>query len=95
MKIIIDSQLLASYLHAFDHEGSPVERVGFFDGKFRVVSYDYAADVPCEISEGSRSVWFDQSDCRWDWLEKTLRDIVQQPVVLEIGVNKLNLILSF
>ncbi len=95
MKILVSSLSLASYLHAFDYGECPVERVGYFDGKLRIESSDYAVDVHCEIIDGSRGIYIDQSCSRWDWLEKTLRNITEQPIVLEFGTNRLNLIISY
>ena len=95
MKIIISSISLASYLHAFDFNESSILRVGCNDGNLIIESDDYIEEVPCVISDHVFGTTYDQREVRWDWLEKTLRNIPEQPVVLQIGINKLNLILSF
>ena len=95
MRIIISSISLASYLHAFDFNGSPILRAGWDNGNLIIESDDYVEKIPCEILDHVIGSRYDQHEVRWDWLEKTLRGIPEQPVVLQVGVNKLNLILSF
>ena len=95
MKVIVSSKTLAAYLHSFDWKESRIERVGYFDGKLHIESDDYRVEIDCEVSHDSRIVWLDQRECRWDWLEDVVRRISEQPVVLEISINRLQLILSF
>ena len=97
MKIIISSKTLAGYLHAFNFAEYPVDEVSYQNGKLTIEAHDYTADIDCHLTVDTPevAVTFNQREVRWDWLEKAVRVISEQPIVLEIGDNRLNLILSF
>jgi hypothetical protein len=95
MKILVSSKSLYAALKRIDFDGG--EEVQFIslteDRKLMINTNIRTIELPVEILSYASAV--SQSDVRWDWLRETLRRIEEQPVIVEIKRNIVNLIFQY
>jgi len=93
MKILISSKHLASILNDIDFEKEFVTSVYSKKNGITIDTNSWSYNTNCEVSEANISVI--QKNKRWDQLKILVNKIDNQPIVLKLFENTLNVIISY
>ena len=92
MKILISSKHLASQLNKIDFDLDCVVQVGGIKN-FEINTNKQTIKIPCEIL--IPSIYIKQDNRRWDWVKSLLNKVDEQPIVLQITENIVNVIFQY
>lgn len=92
MKAIMSSRELSLKLDKIDFDEDRVIKVSSNEGQLNILTSKSNITILCEVSE-NKSI--DQENNRWDWLKRLVYQIEEQPIVLDLDNNKLNIIISY
>jgi hypothetical protein len=94
MKILISSKELASNLNKIHFGKDRVKAVGAIANHFIIKTQEKTFDILLNnvIETGKMT---DQSRCRWDWIRDLVNKVSEQPIVLEITKNRVDVIFQF
>ena len=93
MKILISSKVLANTLNQFDLKNESIEYIVldrnniYFHGVFKVVKSECEIIVFTGLAK--------QDGRRWDWVKELLNKVDEQPIVLVISEQKIDVIFQF
>lgn len=96
MRIIVSSKELSSSLSQIDFKGGEfVKSVKVTREHLIVYTETNVYVIGCEVARLYSQYWTMQGDARWDWLADVVKVIAEQPIVLEITPDKVQLTLTF
>jgi len=93
MKILLSSKLLASKLKEIDFEKERIERVVLNDGELTLIAQTTSVKFHVHILEFKSSVR--QDSVMWDWVRSLVDSVDDQPIVLQIFENSVNVIFQY
>jgi hypothetical protein len=93
MKILISSKYLAKKLEKIDFEKESVERVSLDKDEFILITQKSAIRFQVHVLEFKQSV--KQDGRRWDWVKSLVSRVEEQPIVLHIFDNVVNVIFQY
>lgn len=93
MKILISSKTLAEELKKIDFESETVMQVRGEGSKFIINTNKKTIEIWCDI------IFFEpivkQENRRWDWVKHLLSQVEEQPIVLNIQQDFINIIFQY
>jgi hypothetical protein len=93
MKILISSKLLASKLKEIDFEKESVERVTLDKDELILITQTSKVNFHVRVLQFKASV--KQEGRRWDWVKSLVSRVEEQPIVLHIFDNVVNVIFQY
>jgi hypothetical protein len=93
MKILMSSKLLASKLKEIDFEKESVERVTLDNDELILITQTSSVKFHVHVLEFKASV--KQDGRRWDWVKSLVSRVEEQPIVLQIFDNVVNVIFQY
>ena len=93
MKIIVSSKQLAVKLNEFDFENDSIQAVRAENSNLYLDSQKKTVEIWCEIYEFRARII--QENVRWDWIRNLVNKVDEQPVVLKISMNLVNVIFHY
>ena len=94
MKILISSKVLGESLKEFLEENSFVENVMMHDSHLRIIGTKSKMDIYCDILEFKPNS-LPQMNARWDWVRDLLKACSEQPIVVQIQKNQVQIIFQY
>jgi hypothetical protein len=93
MKIVISSKYLASNLSLIDFEKETVQNLVLLSCNLTLNTEHQSITMSVETS--GYNCTMNQHDRRWDWVKKLVIKVEEQPIVLEITENILNVVFQY
>lgn len=93
MKILISTKQLARELSKINFKKEFVRQVLGEKNKLTLCTDEQNVEIDCEIIEFEPRI--NQQDRRWDWVKQTVERVSEQPVVLFIHENNINVIFNY
>lgn len=93
MKILVSSKMLAHKLNQFNFEKESIDEVALKGGYIYFHSPDKFVKSECESIVYTGKV--KQDGRRWDLVNELLNEVGEQPVVLTISENKIEVIFQY
>lgn len=93
MKVIVSSKTLYKRLSEIDFDKESVYNVVLEDNVLRINANTKSVEVYCETVTFKASV--KQANRRWDWIKELCNKVEEQPIVLEIYENGVNVIFQY
>ena len=93
MKILLSSTTLANKLKEFDFKSDSIWAVRCEDGKMYLDSNVKTVVISCEILEFKARI--KQDNRRWDFIKDLVTNVNEQPIVLNITEDLVNVIFSY
>jgi hypothetical protein len=93
MKIIVSSKSLAACLNKLDLESNHIERIVANGDELTFINRLQSEDLSCVISFFQPMLR--QIDTRWDWVKKLVNQVDEQPIVLNISENDVQVIFTY
>jgi hypothetical protein len=93
MEVLVSSKLLSNKLSEFHKENHTVEFVKYCDGKLKLIGS--LGVVQIDVVAGCQLFCFNQENARWDWIKDLVNKIDEQPIVLIIYRNNVNIRTQF
>jgi predicted GTPase len=94
MKIIVSSKYLASELNKLlADENERVDQVDICSNELIIYTQYKSAILSLVDTNGTGN--FKQGDRRWDWIKELVNQVDEQPIVLDIYENVVNVIFQY
>ena len=93
MRILISSKQLATELNKINFEEEDVFQVRGEGSDLIICTNKQNIEIQCEILEFEPRIL--QEDRRWDWVKNLVNAIDEQPIVLDIHENAINVIFHY
>lgn len=93
MKILISSKVLSDNLDKINFEDEYVIQVRGEGSKFIINTNSQTIEICCEILRFSPRV--KQNNRRWDWVANLVDKVDEQPIVLDIYENVINVVFQY
>ena len=93
MKILVSSKLLARKLEEIDFENESIERVTLDNDELILISQTSSVKFSVHVLDFKASV--KQEGRRWDWIKSLVSRVEEQPIVLQIFDNVVNVIFQY
>ena len=94
MKIIVSSKQLAADLSLIDFDNDHVVEVGADENELIIDTQEgTTVRIGCEMSQ--RTMIIKQENRRWDWVKRLVENVEEQPIVLDISENIINVIFQY
>lgn len=92
MKTIVSVKALLSTLNELDVDNHPVQSTIATKGAILFVSDEKSAKLECDF-EGVHV--HSQSNAKWNWVKDLMKATVEQPIILEINEQSVNVIFQY
>jgi hypothetical protein len=94
MKVILSSKQLAQELSKIDFDTDRVVEVEGESGELCIdTQLGKTIRIICEVF--NPEIIISQESRRWDWVYKLAKKVDEQPIVLDISENSVNIIFSY
>lgn len=93
MRVLLSSGLLAQKLNEIDLERENVQRANLEDGDLILICQTQAVRIPVHVLDFKASV--KQENRRWDWVKLLVNSVGDQPVVLQVFENVVNVTFQY
>jgi len=93
MKILLSSKVLATKLKEIDFEKESVERVSLNNGDLIIITQNSSVTINVHVLEFKASI--KQGCSRWDWVKQLTNQVDEQPIVLQMFENVVNIIFQY
>lgn len=94
MKTVVSSKQLATNLSLIDFDSDHVVEVGADENELIIDTAEgTTVRIGCEISQ--RTLIIKQENRRWDWVKRLVDNVEEQPIVLDISENVVNVLFQY
>ncbi|MDD4972013.1 MAG: hypothetical protein PHT07_21510 [Paludibacter sp.] len=94
MKILVSSKSLADCLNKLDLEDEIIERIVPNADEITFITAYHSVKLLCGAITDFRPMII-QSGRRWDWIKKLVNVVDEQPIVVEINKERVNVIFQY
>lgn len=93
MKILVSSKLLASKLNEIDFDKDSMQAIRGGQGCVIFVSCNKNVEMGCSILDFHARIV--QENTRWDHIKKLVNNVSEQPIILNIRRNAVNVTFQY